>query len=73
MASIAYAILPVGYVGPWHAAPGPQWVITLSGRWSVEATDGTVMEQGPGEMTGPEVRAAATPEAATQVMVLSVS
>jgi hypothetical protein len=49
-ASIAYAVLPVGYVGPWHAAPGPQWVATLSGRWSVEATDGTVMEQGPGEI-----------------------
>ncbi|WP_244507510.1 hypothetical protein [Methylobacterium phyllostachyos] len=50
VASMAYAVLPVGYVGPWHAAPGPQWVITLSGRWSVEATDGTVMEQGPGEI-----------------------
>ena len=50
VSSIAYAVLPVGYVGPWHAAPGPQWVITLSGRWSVEATDGTVMEQGPGEI-----------------------
>lgn len=50
VASIAYAVLPVGYVGPWHAAPGPQWVITLSGRWSVEATDGTVMKQGPGEI-----------------------
>ncbi|MCJ2065777.1 hypothetical protein MKK63_24175 [Methylobacterium sp. J-088] len=50
VASIAYAVLPVGYVGPWHAAPGPQWVVTLSGRWSVEATDGTVMEQGPGEI-----------------------
>nr|WP_276592492.1 MULTISPECIES: hypothetical protein [unclassified Methylobacterium] len=50
VASIAYAVLPVGYVGPWHAAPGPQWVVTLSGRWSVEATDGTVMEQEPGEI-----------------------
>ncbi|MCJ2133659.1 hypothetical protein MKK69_06180 [Methylobacterium sp. J-026] len=50
VAAIAYAVLPVGYVGPWHSAPGPQWVITLSGRWSVEATDGTVLEQGPGEV-----------------------
>ncbi len=48
--SISYAVLPVGYVGAWHAAPGPQWVVTLSGRWSVEATDGTVLEQGPGEV-----------------------
>ena len=50
VASIKYAILPVGYVGTWHTAPGPQWVITLSGRWSVEATDGSVLEQGPGEV-----------------------
>ena len=50
VAKIAYAVLPVGYVGPWHAAPGPQWVVTLSGRWSVEATDGTVLEQGAGEV-----------------------
>lgn len=48
--SVKYAVLPVGYVGTWHTAPGPQWVITLSGRWSVEATDGTVLEQGPGEV-----------------------
>ncbi|WCS24727.1 hypothetical protein LOK46_26955 [Methylobacterium sp. NMS14P] len=48
--SIKYAVLPVGYVGTWHTAPGPQWVITLSGRWSVEATDGSVLEQGPGEV-----------------------
>lgn len=50
ISSITYAVLPVGYVGAWHHAPGPQWVITLSGRWSVEMTDGTVLEQGPGEV-----------------------
>ncbi len=50
IASIAYAVLPVGYVGAWHTAPGPQWVVALSGRWSVEAMDGTVLEQGPGEV-----------------------
>ncbi|KTC59161.1 MULTISPECIES: cupin domain-containing protein [Pseudomonas syringae group] len=48
--SIAYAVLPPGYVGSWHHAPGPQWVITLQGQWSVETTDGTVLVQGPGEM-----------------------
>lgn len=48
--SIAYAVLPVGYVGSWHHSPGPQWVITLSGKWSVETTDGSVLVQGPGEM-----------------------
>lgn len=48
--SISYAALPVGYVGNWHHAPGPQWVITLSGKWSVETTDGSIVVQGPGEM-----------------------
>ncbi|WP_024675382.1 hypothetical protein [Pseudomonas syringae] len=48
--SIAYAVLPPGYVGSRHHAPGPQWVITLQGQWSVETTDGTVLVQGPGEM-----------------------
>ncbi|WXL27948.1 hypothetical protein WG219_05805 [Ectopseudomonas mendocina] len=48
--SLAYAVLPPGYVGDWHHAPGPQWVITLKGKWSVETTDGTVLTQGPGEM-----------------------
>lgn len=47
--SITYAVLPVGYVGSWHHAPGPQWVVTLSGQWSVEATDGQTLVQGPGE------------------------
>ncbi|WP_315974689.1 hypothetical protein [Pseudomonas sp. 5P_3.1_Bac2] len=48
--SIAYAVLPPGYVGTWHHAPGPQWVITLKGQWSVETTDGSVLTQGPGQM-----------------------
>jgi hypothetical protein len=47
--SISYGVLPVGYVGTWHHSPGPQWVFVLSGRWSVETTDGSVLEQGPGE------------------------
>jgi len=49
IASISYGVLPVGYIGAWHHSPGPQWVFVLSGRWSVEATDGTKLEQGPGE------------------------
>lgn len=48
--STAWAVLPPGYVGNWHHAPGPQWVITLSGKWSVETTDGTKLVQGPGEI-----------------------
>ncbi|MCX8956049.1 cupin domain-containing protein [Erwinia psidii] len=48
--STAWAVLPPGYVGNWHHAPGPQWVITLSGKWSVETTDGSTLVQGPGEI-----------------------
>ncbi len=47
---IAFGILPPGYVAHWHHAPGPQWVITLSGRWAVQTTDGSVLEQGPGQL-----------------------
>lgn len=47
--SITYAVLPVGYVGSWHHSPGPQWVVTLSGKWSVETTDGQTLVQGPGD------------------------
>lgn len=58
--SIGYAVLPPGYEGSWHYAPGPQWVVTLSGQWEVEMTDGSTLVQGPGEMqfnTGNEVNA----------------
>lgn len=50
VASVSYAVLPVGYVGAWHHAPRPQWVVTLSGRWSVQTTDGSVLEQGAGKV-----------------------
>lgn len=59
--SIRYGILPIGYVGAWHRSPGPQWVFVLSGRWSVETTDGTVLEQGPGEFQF-NVEQGATPQ-----------
>lgn len=35
--------------GTWHHAPGPQWVVTLSGKWSVKTTDGSKLIQGSGE------------------------
>jgi hypothetical protein len=47
---IAYEVSPRGYVGTWHRAPGPQWVVTLSGRWAVETTDGHQLIQGPGDV-----------------------
>jgi hypothetical protein len=42
---------PVGWVGDWHENPAPQWIIPISGRWWVEAMDGTRIEFGPGELS----------------------
>jgi hypothetical protein len=47
--SIVFSVLPTGWFGDWHHAPGPQWVITLSGQWEVQTTDGSRLRQGPGE------------------------
>lgn len=44
-------VQPVGWVGDWHENPKPQWIIPLSGRWSVESMDGTRVEMGPGELS----------------------
>jgi hypothetical protein len=47
--SVLFSVLPKGWYGDWHHAPGPQWVITLSGAWEVQTTDGATLRQGPGE------------------------
>jgi hypothetical protein len=47
--SIVFSVLPAGWFGDWHHAPGPQWVITLSGQWEVQTTDGSTLRQSPGE------------------------
>jgi len=44
-------VLPIGWVGGWHENPKPQWIVPLSGRWFVEAMDGTRIELGPGELS----------------------
>lgn len=43
-------VLPVGWIGTWHENPKPQWIVPLSGRWFVEAMDGTHVEMGAGEL-----------------------
>src|ERR1700722_8505856 len=47
--SVVFSVLPKGWYGDWHHAPGPQWVITLSGAWEIETADGSTLRQGPGE------------------------
>jgi hypothetical protein len=50
VASVTFAILPVGWTGDWHESPKPQWVIPLRGRWFIETMDGTRVEMGPGDI-----------------------
>ncbi|MGB3534725.1 MAG: cupin domain-containing protein [Microcoleaceae cyanobacterium] len=50
-AKIIFAELPVGWVGQWHENPQPQWIIPLSGCWSVETMDGQRVEMGMGEIS----------------------
>lgn len=49
--SVLVTVQPVGWVGAWHENPKPQWIVPLSGRWFVEAMDGTRAEMGPGEIS----------------------
>ncbi len=44
-------VLPIGWIGTWHENPRPQWIVPLSGRWFVEAMDGSHVEMGPGELS----------------------
>ncbi|RYI33600.1 MAG: cupin domain-containing protein [Acetobacteraceae bacterium] len=49
--TVMVTVQPVGWEGTWHENPKPQWIIPLSGRWFVEAMDGTRVEMGPGEIS----------------------
>ncbi|MCT4334740.1 cupin domain-containing protein [Paracoccus sp. YLB-12] len=49
--TVLFTVLPPGWVGEWHENPAPQWIIPLSGRWFVEAMDGSRVEMGPGEIS----------------------
>ena len=50
-ATTVFTVQPVGWVGEWHENPAPQWIVPLSGRWWVEAMDGTRVEMGPGDIS----------------------
>jgi hypothetical protein len=49
--TVLFTVQPIGWIGAWHENPKPQWVVPLSGRWFVEAMDGTRIEMGPGEVS----------------------
>jgi hypothetical protein len=50
-ATVVFTVQPVGWVGEWHENPAPQWIVVISGRWWIEAMDGTRFEQGAGEFS----------------------
>jgi len=50
-ATVVFTVQPVGWVGEWHENPAPQWILPISGRWWVEAMDGTRVEMGPGDLS----------------------
>jgi hypothetical protein len=50
-ATVVFTVQPIGWVGDWHENPAPQWIVVLSGRWSIVSMDGTRIEQGPGEFS----------------------
>ena len=62
-ATTVFTVQPVGWVGDWHENPAPQWIVPLSGRWWVEAMDGTRVEMGPGDLSfGEDQGCIATPD-----------
>ena len=50
-ATVVFTVQPVGWVGDWHENLAPQWIVVLSGRWWIEAMDGSRIEQGAGQFS----------------------
>jgi hypothetical protein len=50
-ATVMVTVMPAGWTGTWHENPKPQWIVPLSGRWFVEAMDGSCAEMGTGEIS----------------------
>jgi hypothetical protein len=50
-ASIITVVQPSGWKGVWHRESKVYWIVTLAGKWFVEAMDGTRVELGPGDVS----------------------
>lgn len=48
--TVIATVQPDGWDGAWHEDPKPQWIVPLSGRWFMQAQDGTRFEMGPGDI-----------------------
>jgi hypothetical protein len=42
---------PSGWKGVWHQESKVYWIVTLTGKWFVEAMDGVRVELGPGDVS----------------------
>ncbi len=45
-----FSVMPPGWAGDWHPAPGRQYSVHLSGELEVEVGDGRVCRFGPGSV-----------------------
>ena len=63
--TVMVTVQPVGWEGTWHENPAPQWIVPLTGRWFVEAMDGTRVEMGPGEISFGEDQGCSTVDGKT--------
>ena len=50
-ASIITVVQPSGWKGVWHQESKVYWIVTPTGKWFVEAMDGTRVELGPGDVS----------------------
>jgi hypothetical protein len=48
---VMVTVRPIGWIGTWYENPRPQWIVPLSGRWFVEAMDGSRVEMSTGEIS----------------------
>ncbi len=44
-------VQPSGWKGVWHRESKVDWIVTLAGKWFVEAMEGTRVELGPGDVS----------------------
>ena len=50
-AAVITVVQPPGWKGVWHQESKVYWIVTLTGKWFVEAMDGTRVELGPGDVS----------------------
>ena len=50
-ASLITVVQPSGWKGVWHQESKVYWIVTLTGKWFVEAMDGVRVELGPGDVS----------------------